>query len=148
MPLPCMELPGWLQRHTWLNIQWSVKLPKWREWSLLFHIYAIVNGVSYPHLVLNPQPVLDWMPSKKNNNSFQLWILPFVMRFESPSQRRGISFSVFFHMEKGGHTGITLLCSVPFCCQDTAWGHSCALASPPHSAEAKMLKCHLCGLVP
>lgn len=102
---------------------------------------------SYPHLLLNLQPVLDWMPPEKNNNSFQLWILPFVIRFESPSQRRGISFSLFFHREKRGQAGRAgaPLHSMPGrCCapsQDTA--------VPSAAAPLPRLECRnaLCGLV-
>lgn len=103
---------------------------------------------SYPHLLLNLQPVLDWMPPEKNNNSFQLWILPFVIRFESPSQRRGISFSVFFHREKRGHAGRAgaLLHSMPARCCASFPGHDHALACHP-VPEAETLKCHLHELV-
>lgn len=88
-------------------------------------MYATVNGntsISHPHLLLNPKPVLNWMPPKKNNNSFQLWILPFVRSFESPLQWRGISFSVSFHTEKHSHGGIAwaLLCSMPGCYHATS----------------------------
>lgn len=110
-----MELPGLLQNHTLPNIGQSGKLPKWSEWSLFFHIYAIVNGISYPHLLLNPQPVLDWMPPEKSNNSFQLWILPFVTRFESHSQRKGISFSAFPQRQQGSRRHSPSL-ALPVCC--------------------------------
>lgn len=88
---------------------------------------------SYPHLLLNLQPVLDWMPPEKNNNSSQLWILPFVIRFESPSQRRGISFSVFFHREKRGHAGRAgaPLHSMPARCCASFPGHDHALGCHP-----------------
>lgn len=109
---------------------------------------------SYPHLLLNLQPVLDWMPPEKNNNSFQLWILPFVIRFESPSQRRGFSFSVFPQGEKGSGRqsrssaalNASPMHSMQLCLLPRT--RPCpALATRPRAWNPEMLKCHLhCGL--